>query len=426
MMRSIESPSTRKTENTLPQSNRPGRSLDLLGRLAARYEEWRPAHMVRTGSPVSDRSGLLVLATILVVGFGSVLMLAGTTSHRATSEKSLQTHLHGRKVKDTDEPRPGGPALNAVEMVLERSLRQPRGRRLVDEAWTDLGSRAQVLVPRLGREDLELYRTSAQPRLLSPEQLALLQGLQNPVMRTPMMRTWKKLTVESVVALALAGGPALADSIPQEPARFMLASATAIGPAHADAPAAKEPVSKEQLDDVQKKLDKKIDDKASVVNQSVNDLGKGLGKKIEEATANINGVLEVIKAEQANLRQTVIKNNDLTQLDIESLRKEITSLKADVESLRNRLQTSTTRASLYNAEQAALAQSSGRVEMVNTYGSDMTIVVNGKAYVVRSGETKFSEPVGPGTFTYEVLGVQPPVAKTMSSNQIFVVRVHPR
>ena len=63
---------------------------------------------------------------------------------------------------------------------------------------------------------------------------------------------------------------------------------------------------------------------------------------------------------------------------------------------------------------------------MNTYASEVAVVLNRRAYYVPPGETRTIENVPAGNFTYEVLGIQQPVTRTMSPDKIFTVRVYTR
>jgi ubiquinone/menaquinone biosynthesis C-methylase UbiE len=68
----------------------------------------------------------------------------------------------------------------------------------------------------------------------------------------------------------------------------------------------------------------------------------------------------------------------------------------------------------------------GRIELVNTYGLPVEIVVNGQSYLVGAGQTQVLEGQPVGSFTYEVIGVQSPVTRPLNVNETFRILVHPR
>ena len=64
--------------------------------------------------------------------------------------------------------------------------------------------------------------------------------------------------------------------------------------------------------------------------------------------------------------------------------------------------------------------------MRNTYATEVGIRVNRRLYRLLLGETRLSEPIPAGTFTYEVVNVSPgPQVRTLDPNQRFTVWVHP-
>jgi hypothetical protein len=113
-----------------------------------------------------------------------------------------------------------------------------------------------------------------------------------------------------------------------------------------------------------------------------------------------------------------------TQTDLEDLKKQVAQLRQDLDAIRNRA--SSSRESAYTPPANGPAAATGRVRLVNTFMDPMTIIVNGVRYQVAPGETRLSEPVPAGTFSYEVLGVQARLERTLAANETFTVTVYPR
>src|SRR5262249_40586466 len=108
---------------------------------------------------------------------------------------------------------------------------------------------------------------------------------------------------------------------------------------------------------------------------------------------------------------------------IQTVNEELKKLHQEFDGLRVRLNTTTrVAASPPNESPAA----TGRIEMVNTFPTEMSIVINGRSYIVPPFETRMSETIPAGPFTYEVLGVRPAVTRTLAANKVYQVWVHPQ
>jgi hypothetical protein len=156
-----------------------------------------------------------------------------------------------------------------------------------------------------------------------------------------------------------------------------------------------------------------------------------LQKQMDEMNKTL-GVLDQLKSSLLAIDKDVrdeIKNRhdaaapmttklEQAQSDIAELRKQLTQIRLDIDALRNQPDT---RIAAKMSPPVGLAH----VRLSNTYFDPMRIVVNGKAYDVAPGETKYAEAIPAGNFTYEVLGVQAPVTRTLAANETFTVSVHP-
>jgi hypothetical protein len=64
--------------------------------------------------------------------------------------------------------------------------------------------------------------------------------------------------------------------------------------------------------------------------------------------------------------------------------------------------------------------------LVNRSWEPVTVAVNGRTYQLAPGESRPAEPVQAGTFTYQVLGLQPhPQQRTLAARETFTVTVNP-
>jgi hypothetical protein len=77
-------------------------------------------------------------------------------------------------------------------------------------------------------------------------------------------------------------------------------------------------------------------------------------------------------------------------------------------------------------EAARLTEGTGTIRLFNTFGMPVSVVVNNRSYRLDPGETYVlsSQPVG--TFTYEVLGIQPRRSETLTADRPFDIEVFDR
>jgi prefoldin subunit 5 len=105
--------------------------------------------------------------------------------------------------------------------------------------------------------------------------------------------------------------------------------------------------------------------------------------------------------------------------EVADLRREIDRLNRELAECRS---TPPDRASYYTA---VPVPATGRVELANTYPQGMRIVVNGREYDLAPNETRVITGVPAGTFTYQVLGVQPTAqARQLAANSTFTIQTY--
>jgi prefoldin subunit 5 len=250
---------------------------------------------------------------------------------------------------------------------------------------------------------------------ISPPVLALGNGYRNPHRGdSPMMSTWKLLGLKALLAGALTAAPALAqnsDGTGKAPDLASLAT---------------------QLEAIKKKVDSidaqvkplgTLPTSVTTLKDTLNKLKDShdvLKKGFDGAVTRIDDALRALQ----NRATDIELKNSKTQEDLTNLAAQVEKLRKDVDSLSTRI--GSTQISAYPPREGALA-GTGRVRLVNTYFQPMSIAVNRTLYMVAPGETRFSEPVPAGTFTYEVLGVQPaPQTRQLAANETFTVTVHPQ
>jgi len=105
---------------------------------------------------------------------------------------------------------------------------------------------------------------------------------------------------------------------------------------------------------------------------------------------------------------------------VDELRKSVEQLQRDVVSLRNT--PTTTRKTFYDAPAAG----TGRIRLINTFPTRMTVIINDRSYRLEPGaEQIIDKPAG--VFHYQVLGVQPELlVRNLAPNETFTITVFQR
>jgi hypothetical protein len=206
---------------------------------------------------------------------------------------------------------------------------------------------------------------------------------------TPMLQEWRLLGMQTLLAGAI-----------------VAASATG---AQIDGPVA-------DAKDAKGSSDVKKED-------SVADQLKALSKQIEALNSTIKTdfgkVGEDISAIRKDILATTNKVN-AAQKDVETLKTEVDRLRKEIDALRN--QVATGRVSNYPLAPGA----TGRVRLVNTFTTPVTILVNKRAYEVNPGETRMTDVLPAGTINYEVLGIQAARDTRLDANEILTINVYTR
>ena len=149
--------------------------------------------------------------------------------------------------------------------------------------------------------------------------------------------------------------------------------------------------------------------------------------KEKNATEVLQSQLKELKEELSKLIGEVRNHNlasdralNAAKDDIKDLKDQIARLRQDLEDLRRA--GPATRVSGYGEAGTA----TGRLRLVNTYFEPQTVILNNKAsYRLAPGETKLTDPLPVGDFTYEVLGVQAPRTRPLTANEVFTIRIYP-
>jgi hypothetical protein len=234
---------------------------------------------------------------------------------------------------------------------------------------------------------------SVAPPILEPPAIiepALENGYRNSHRGdSPMIRNWNMLAAQALLVGALV------------PAAAQAQTPTSDTPPKPIDPAL---VSK-QLEDLKKSID--------AMEKRLGDSLLAMGKDVRDVINDFQNFKT-----DANLKL------GKAQADIDDLKKQLAQVRQDFDGGKSR---PPSREAGYAAPPGSPpAAGTGRVRLVNTFSDAMTIIVNAKAYQLAPGETKLSDALPAGTFTYEVLGVQPSRERQLAANETFTVTVHPR
>jgi hypothetical protein len=188
-----------------------------------------------------------------------------------------------------------------------------------------------------------------------------------------MMKTWRLIGLHAVLVAALAASPAFAG------------------------PDSDTPKSKELLE-IEKRLDRIV---------SALERLEGLKKDIQDLREDIRFQKEV-------------KNPSVDQ-EIRDLQQQVLRLTDEVARLRT---PAGARTSYYGGPGPGIATSTIRVR--NAHVVPVTVAINDRPYEVPPGSELVLNNQPAGEFTYEVVGIQPPVRRTLVASKPFSIEVFPR
>lgn len=138
-------------------------------------------------------------------------------------------------------------------------------------------------------------------------------------------------------------------------------------------------------------------------------------KQLGEIQKSLDGLANVPK-DLTDAKINIAKG----QADILQLKDQLTKLQRDLDELRKQVN-STTRIAAFPPTGA-----SGRIRLMNTFSQGMSIRVNDRVYRLEPGQTQMLDSQPIGAFTYEVLGVQAPVTRTLAAGETYTIYVYPR
>lgn len=136
----------------------------------------------------------------------------------------------------------------------------------------------------------------------------------------------------------------------------------------------------------------------------------------------LTDALDALKKAMENLASKEEARAMSHDLALKAVSDEIAKLRAELESLRTRLGTTQTSA-MYTPS----AGQTGRVQIINEFTEQVTVVVNDRTYRVLPGQQELTGPIPAGTFNYQVLGVQATLqSRTLAANETYTIRVFAR
>jgi hypothetical protein len=180
-----------------------------------------------------------------------------------------------------------------------------------------------------------------------------------------------------------------------------------------------EPPTKADLPSIAKKLDE--------INRSLKPL-EDLKTTIVALETRIKSLDDFVQQELLKVREGAREMNlkvAQAQADVLEMKRQLAQLQQNLDALGRRVGGVQTQISGY-AGLPGPAPTTGRVRLVNTYPQMMTIRVNNAFYEVSPGQDRYTEPLPPGNFTYEVLGISAPQVRPLAAGETFTVTVYPR
>jgi hypothetical protein len=194
-----------------------------------------------------------------------------------------------------------------------------------------------------------------------------------------MQQTWKQMLCYTGLSAALSFGPALAQA--ESPQR-QAATAT----------------------DAQRlgELDRQI-------------------KDLKDSMTTATRLLEKVEKDLRDFQRETQLATSSTDSKVQGLASDLANLKIEVENLRARM-TTPTRISGFGPTDTAVPM--GRVELVNVYPQEMSVVVNNRAYRLLPNEVRLTDPIPAGTFSYEVLGVTEKRTRELAADRVYPIYIH--
>jgi outer membrane murein-binding lipoprotein Lpp len=152
--------------------------------------------------------------------------------------------------------------------------------------------------------------------------------------------------------------------------------------------------------------------------------------ELEKVRADIKSLDTKIELRCQTIQERIDRVNDR----IDGLNTRIKRLEGDLEAMRTQATTSN-RPSGYSglgngsgtpAAPPPLPPASGTIRLRNTFPDQVSVVVDGVSYQLMPYDTRDIAGHPAGTFTYEVLGIQPRKTVALGPNETFTITVYPR
>lgn len=158
----------------------------------------------------------------------------------------------------------------------------------------------------------------------------------------------------------------------------------------------------------------------------------GLKTTVQSINVALNLTTEALKAKTNELAET--------QATLKQVHDDLERARAQAGKMQEQIAAHSARCDGLNAEiaqlnkkladttrQAArLTEGTGTIRLYNTYAMPVDVVVNRRAYHLEPGETYTLASQPMGTFTYEVLGIQPPRTEMLTAERPFDIEVFDR
>jgi hypothetical protein len=147
--------------------------------------------------------------------------------------------------------------------------------------------------------------------------------------------------------------------------------------------------------------------------QKLQDSVDDLGKRLNDAPTEGSVDTQIRKALAA------------PAADIYALRQHVEQLQRELNNLRSGKPV--IRSSAYSPSGPTPINGVGRIRLVNTYPTQMTVVINERSYRLEPGADRIIDKQPAGTFMYQVLGVQPDLlVRNLAANETYTIMVYPR
>jgi outer membrane murein-binding lipoprotein Lpp len=156
-------------------------------------------------------------------------------------------------------------------------------------------------------------------------------------------------------------------------------------------------------------------DKPDEVKKQLTDLTNAVNKLRDE--------IKELRSDANNNRTEFDQHKQGIERELKTINTDIARLKSDVEGLRSG---SASRQAGYAPSTPPLPPPAGRVELVNTWPGDVSVVVNNRSYRLRPNDRVVTDPLPAGPFSYEVIGVtEPNRVRLLAANQTYTILIHP-